>query len=129
MSSQAVSTHDLSSHELAAWLDRQEDTSWWNVHSDPFLTNRLIFPCDAGRLAAEIRRSTRGLVVYNPGGSRFPPEERATADNLDRFVEHDELGTRVLQLAWQGSDGYWLLVEDEETSESVNRERGDAPDS
>ena len=129
MSSHTIPTHDLSSRELASWLDRQADTSWWGVHGDPFLASRLTFPCSSNELADEIRRSTRGLVVYDPSGGELPAGGTATADNLDAFVEHAELGTRVLQLAWKESNGYWLLVEDEETSESVGRERAARYDS
>jgi hypothetical protein len=120
----------IASPELAAWLEAQGTDRWWNVDGDPILTSRLNFPCPGDELAAELRRINRTLLVQD---RRKPPSargERIVAQDLDAFVtrQGDNIqvnGTkplwannRMFFLCWEDSGDEWLLVEDEETTES-----------
>jgi hypothetical protein len=120
---------EVSSAELAAWIDRQGADCWWNVDGDPFLTGHLMFPCPGDELADELRRINRPLLVQDP--QRRPTSRGQTIgrDQLDELVGH--LGdpapltgprpawvdNRILLLCWKGTDEDWLLVEDRETTE------------
>src|SRR5262245_46068768 len=55
--------YEVPSVELAAWLEGQGKHRWWNVDGDPLLTGRLTFPCPAARLAAELKKINRPLLV------------------------------------------------------------------
>jgi len=106
--------------QLAGWLEEQGADRYWSVDGDPELGGRLSFPCPGDELAGELRKIDKSLVVVPP--PEPPAEPGGPAPQLDRYVDEEELGTRVLQLRWEGSDSAWLLIEDEETSRSVLHE-------
>lgn len=113
---------ELPAEELAKWLDDQGEDTYWTVDGDPELTGRLSVPCPGDELASEIRSIGKSLLVFDPRHGTQAGPAVIKASELDGFVESEELGTSVLQLCWKGSDTIWLLIEDEETSESVGRE-------
>ena len=114
-----VSFRQVSTRDVADWLDRQGDYVYWSVDGDPLLASRLSFPRPGDELASELREIDKSLFVIDPRGG----SQAATPSlDLDDFVEKEELGTRVLQFRWTDSETPWLLIEDEETSESAERE-------
>ena len=106
--------------ELAEWLERDPDC-YWTVDGDRKLGGKVSFPCPGDELAAALRKIDQPLEVLDIEGSHAPGKH-VPASELDGFVEKEELDTRVLQFRWKGSEIEWILVEDEETSESVKRE-------
>jgi hypothetical protein len=110
---------EISAKELAGWIDEQGGSTYWTVDGDPLLAGRLSLPCPGDELADELRKINTPLLVFDPPGLSHPS---AAPPKLDDLVEREELGTRVLQFQWKGSDPIWLLIEDEETSESASRE-------
>lgn len=110
---------EISAKELAGWIDEQGGSTYWTVDGDPLLAGRLSLPCPGDELASELRKINKPLLVFDPPGLSHPS---AAPPKLDDLVEREELGTRVLQFQWKGSDSIWLLIEDEETSESASRE-------
>ena len=120
--------YEISSSELAAWLEEQGKDRWWNVDGDPLLTGRIEFPCPADELAEELRRLARPLLVQvkapEAKGQRI---DRAKIDGLvSRFDENLHTNShapppwasdRFLYLCWKGSDNEWMLAEDSVTTE------------
>jgi hypothetical protein len=121
--------YELSSTELARWLEWQGDDRWWNVDGDPFLGSHLHVPCPGDEFAAALRRFNRPLLLADKDDK---PEARGQvvraedldplADRLSHFGPAGEVTDRALYLSWKGSDLDWLLVEDGETSESEARD-------
>lgn len=110
--------------ELAAWLEAQDEESWWTVDGDPLLTGRVAFPCPAATLAETLRRLKREMLLAV--SKRVPLHQVRTVDReeLGSLVEHDPDGNRVLQLSWEeGPDFVWLLIEDREIGELAMRSR------
>ena len=117
-----TSYSEVPAEELAKWLDDQGEDIYWTVDGDPELTGRLSVPCPGDELASQIRSIGKTLLVFDPRRESQARRGVIAASELDGFVESEELGTSVLQLCWKGSETVWLLIEDEETSESVGRE-------
>jgi len=125
----------IESAQLAEWLVNQGEDRWWNVDCAPLLPGRLSFPAPADELAAELRRIKRILLVQDRRQAPTGQGEMITARDLGALVTRlgDNVGTngpgqswgndRFFLLAWEGSDGEWLLVEDGETTQ---RSREDA---
>ncbi len=112
---------EIQAKELAAWLHKQGDNVYWTVDGDPLLAGRLSFPCPGDELASRLCKIGQPLLVLEPTEASHPSGVDMSAHQLDELVEREELGTRVLQLQWKGSELNWLLIEDEETSESMAR--------
>jgi hypothetical protein len=122
--------YKIAASEVANWLEGQGVDRWWSVDGDPLLTGRLSFPCPADELAAELRRINRILLVQdrrkNPAGAG----EQIAARDLDGLVTRlgDNLETsgtapawakdRLFFLCWEDHPDEWLLVEDDETTQS-----------
>jgi len=111
----------VAAQELAAWLDREPDC-YWTVDGDPVLCGKLSLPSPGDELAEALREINKPLEVFDRRDIPQSPGKAVTASELDDLVETEELGSRVLQLRWEGRDIEWLLIEDEETSESESRE-------
>jgi hypothetical protein len=120
---------EIPATEFAAWVEQQGADTWWSVDGDSLLTGRLTFPCPGDELAAEVRRINRPLLVGMPKKTTDTGVSLKTADLdtiVSRFADHVEIkGTRpiwtndrLLSLSWKDSGEDWLLIEDEETSES-----------
>ena len=122
--------YELASPELAAWLEEQGLDRWWNVDGDPLLTGRMTFPCPARRLAAELRKIARSLLIQakkDDNAANGQPINRnqinAVVDRVGnniQMIQGEEKPAwsedRVLYLCWKGSIDEWLLVEDSETT-------------
>ena len=122
METQQAPRYPISTEQLADWVDEQGDACYWSVDGERLLSGRLSVPCPGDELAAELRKVSKPLWVLDP---REAPQPLATGKGvspLDDLVEEKELDTRVLLLSWEESGKVWLLIEDEETSDSVNRE-------
>ena len=115
---------EIQAEDLACWLEQKGTSIYWTVDGDPLLAGRLSLPCSGDKLARELRKVKKPLLVIAPVRKACLSSSGSATSNLDDLVEHEELGTRVLQLQWKGSDLTWLLIEDEETSMS---ESSDSP--
>jgi len=122
MELQHGSYYEIAADELAKWLDDQGDEAYWTVDGDPVLSGRLSFPCPGDELAAALREIGSPLFVFDPADTGQLDKGIVDASRLGELVDEEELETRVLQLCWKDSNRIWLLVEDEETSESEWRE-------
>jgi hypothetical protein len=125
---------EVPSAELAAWIEKQGPTVWWNVDGDSLLTDRLAFPCPGDELAQTLRRLNRPLLVQDPQKRKDARGQVITAADLDSVA--DRLGNnvqytgakpfwaddRIFYLCWKGSADEWLLSEDTETSQSNERD-------
>jgi hypothetical protein len=69
------------------------------------------FPCPPDKLARELRKINRPLLVSDPNEAGHG-EEIGRGD-LSRLLEREVLGVPVLYLSWQGDSNDWLLIEDE----------------
>ena len=111
----------VDAEELARWLCRDPD-AYWTVDGDPVLAGMLSFPCPGDELADALRKIGNSLLVLDREASLQEQAEPIASSDLNVLVEEKELDSRVLQFRWNDSDIEWLLIEDEETSESVSRE-------
>jgi hypothetical protein len=128
--------YEISSAELAVWLERQGKDRWWNVDGDPLLTGLLTFPCPAEELAAELRRINRHLLVQakrDDAGAKGQVIDAATLDKaVGRFSENMQVSgampewaaDRFLYLCWKRSTHEWLLAEDSVTTEQSRADEG-----
>jgi hypothetical protein len=120
--------YEISSSELAAWLEKQGEDRYWYVDGDPLLTGRLSFPCPGDELATELRKINRQLLVQakeDDAGARGQVIDVVKLDSaVAKFRENHRLTgptprwaeDRVLYLCWSGSPHEWLLVEDSATT-------------
>jgi hypothetical protein len=134
MSIRAEPHFKIPSVALAEWLERQGVDRWWTVDGDPLLAGRLSFPCPADELAAELRRLNRTLLVQDRRESPSGRGQPVTARELDALVSRlgDNLvireprppwaNDRVFFLCWESGGDDWLLLEDEQTTESSRRD-------
>lgn len=128
---QAERHYEVSSVELAAWLERQGD-AWWTVDGDPLLTGLLPFPSPGDELATVLRRLNRPLLVQDRRAEPKGNGERIDSNELEELVttfgnnihminggpRPAWAGDRLFFLSWKDSPGEWMLVEDRETAES-----------
>jgi len=110
----------IAAEELAKWLCQDPDL-YWTVDGDPILSGKLSFPCPGDELADALRQIGRPLEVLHQKGMPHTRGGTVTSAELDDLVETEELGTRVLQFRWKDGQNDWILIEDEETSESYRR--------
>jgi len=114
---------ELSSLELAKWLESHAEESWWNVDGDPLLTGRVNFPCPTDELVSELRRIDRPLLVQARGDDKEARGQSIDSDQLQDLVTslaQDASSTplpgwaddRFLYMCWMDSPHEWLLVED-----------------
>jgi hypothetical protein len=132
--------YTIASSELASWLEMQGTDRWWSVDGDPLLTGRLSLPCPADELAEELRRINRALLVQDRRKNPSGHGETITAQDLDMLATRlgDSLPTngtepawandRVFFLCWADRGDEWMLVEDEETTESSRADAALAQD-
>ena len=134
MSIQSEPHFEVPSGELAAWIEKQGPTVWWNVDGDPILTGRLAFPCPGDEFAEALRKINRPLLIQDPKKREDAVGQVITAADLDSVA--DMLGSnvqykgekpfwaddRIFYCCWKGSDIEWLLTEDRETSKSNERD-------
>ena len=125
---------EVSSAELATWIEKQGATVWWNVDGDPLLTDRLAFPCPGDELAETLRRFDRPLLIQDPkkrpiakGQVIRGPDLDSVADTLGNNVQYKGekpfwADDRVFYCCWKGSEDEWLLAEDSETSISNEKD-------
>ena len=110
----------IAAEELAKWLCQDPDL-YWTVDGDPILSGKLSFPCPGDELADALRQIGRPLEVLHQKGMPRTRGETVTSAELDDLVETEELDTRVLQFRWKDGQSEWILIEDEETSESCRK--------
>jgi hypothetical protein len=126
--------YEVSSTELAAWIEQQGADHWWTVDGDPFLAGRHDFPCPGDELAEELRRINRPLLVLDKHKSPGAKGQTIGRDKLDdlatRLADDFQLtgpkppwgDNRLFLFRWKGADEDWALIEDEETAESERKE-------
>lgn len=119
MGSEDTPRYSFEAEELASWLEQRGEELYWTVDGDPKLGSVLSIPCPTDELAEQLRKIGGKLTVVDP---RESAKQEADKPHLDKLLEEAELGVPVLILAWGDSDNTWLLIEDEETSDSINRE-------
>lgn len=121
--------YNLSTTELAAWVEQQGPNTWWSIDGDTYLTSRVSSPCRGDELAAVLRRVNRQLLVStrDPGAAG----QQITSHDLDRVA--DRVGNSIHQinpglpkpawaddrcftLCWTGETEDWFLMEDSETT-------------
>lgn len=105
----------IEAHNLAAWLEDQGEEPWWTVDGDPILMSRLEFPAPPDELATVLRKIGKPVLVADPSGGASG--EELVPKEIPRVVQSDELGNRLLLLAWEDGTTDWQLIEDEPTSE------------
>jgi hypothetical protein len=132
--------YTIASSELASWLEIQGTDRWWSVDGDPLLTGRLSLPCPADELANELRRINRMLLVQDRRKNPAGRGERIGVQELDGLATRlgDNIPTngtkpawandRVFFLCWADRGDEWMLVEDEETTESSREDAALAQD-
>jgi hypothetical protein len=127
---------EISSTELAAWLEQQGVDRWWNVDGDPLLAGRLSFPCPADELAAELTKINRPLLVEVKGNDVGAKGQRIGKEKLDEFVGRfaDDIrgvpgeempawsADRFLYLSWKDRHYDWFLTEDSRTTAQMKAE-------
>jgi hypothetical protein len=128
MSIRDQSHYVLPTAELARWLRRQGEETWWNIDGDSVLNSYVMIPCTALTLADEVTRIPRPLLLAakEPNAAGQP----ITANDLDRLVQFlhkpgavpPELNPRFFHLSWADSDEEWLIIEDPRTAASVKKE-------
>ena len=112
---------EIAAQELAKWLCDDPDI-YWTVDGDPILSGMLSLPCPGDELAEALRKVDKPLMILDRKECLQGRGEPVRASDLDSLVETEELDARVLQFCWKGSDIEWILIEDEETSESTSDE-------
>jgi hypothetical protein len=125
---------EISSTDLAAWVEQQGADRWWTVDGDPLLTGLIPFPAPGDDLAGVLRRVNRVLLVADRHQRPESRGRRIGAADLDglAFREGETFqGTgekppwfdnRLFELSWKGGGEDWLLIEDLETTESERRD-------
>lgn len=122
--------YEISSEELAIWVEQQGTDVWWNIDGDPRLTSILSIPCPGDELAAGLRRVGRPLLIVDPSGSVEARGQVIDHSQLDSLIAR--LGdtvqitrerplwfdNRFLYLCWKDRDELWMLTEDLETTQS-----------
>jgi hypothetical protein len=124
-----VPNYEVSSSELAGWLEQQGADRWWSVDGDYVLGSLVSFPCPGDELAGVLRRLNRPLLLADKDQNPDARGQKIRAEDLDRLVDRlpsagrvGEKADRALYFSWKGSDNDWLLVEDDATSESNARD-------
>jgi hypothetical protein len=64
MSIQSEPHFEVSSSEMATWIEKQGTAVWWNVDGDPLLTDRVAFPCPGDEFAEVLRRVDQRLLEF-----------------------------------------------------------------
>jgi hypothetical protein len=101
--------------ELATWLDQQDEKSWWSVDGEPFLTERISFPCPGHELAHVLKRFDKTLLLLDPRERSEVRGDELSAGQLDEIAYVDKQGDRAFQFCWEdGPDVDWILFEDRE---------------
>jgi len=116
---------EIAADKLAEWLCKDPDL-YWTVDGDPQLSGMLSFPCPGDELADALRRIGKPLLVFDREDRFQGRGTPVSSSDLDSLVEEKELDARVLQLRWEDSDIEWILIEDEETSESEDEETSES---
>src|SRR5436190_5148789 len=81
---------EISSAELAVWVERQGLDRWWNVDGDPLLTGRVPFPCPGDELAEELRRINRDLLVRDRNNRPESRGQQIGSSALDALTDRME---------------------------------------
>jgi hypothetical protein len=124
--------YQISTNELATWLEMQGIDRWWGVDGDPILAERVNLPAPADELASELRRLRKTLYLADGSVQRAGKGDWIDAATLSRLTADfgrgksppeqrpNWLADGELELRWADSntDEAWILYEDEETSES-----------
>jgi hypothetical protein len=124
--------YEISSAELATWVERQGAEKWWSVDGDPYLVSRLSGFCRSDELATVLRRANRCLLVWDPQLRETATGQCITANELDGLLTRpspavfEALGqpvpkwatNRFFWVCWKGETNEWTLSEDPETTEA-----------
>lgn len=103
----------ISASELASWLERQDEGSWWSVDGDPLLMGEVDLPCPAAKLADVIRAVGMDLLILAGGDAKGGTVSSA---DLDRIALTEDDGNRVFAMRWVNSSTDWVLVEDRDAA-------------
>jgi hypothetical protein len=124
--------YEVSSAELATWVEQQGANTWWSIGEDRYLSSRLSAECLGDDLAAVLRRTNRTLLVHDP---RLRPDARGqtvTARDIDSLTARTDpaifhatgqpvpgwANDRYLWLCWKGEQNAWTLTEDSEATQA-----------
>jgi len=132
MSIQSEPHFEVPSTELAEWIEKQGTNIWWSVDGDPFLTERVMFPCPGDELADALRRFNRSLLIIDPKKRQTAQGQIIRAAELDSVVylmgsnvqyNYDGekplwMDDRVFCCRWKDAKEEWLLMEDRQTTKS-----------
>jgi hypothetical protein len=110
----------LAAADIADWLDRQGQGSWWAVDGDALLTGLVSFPCPGDVLAKELRRIGRRIVVLGQSGESEP---RRVLDDL--ALRDEGTNDRLFTMRWEGApeEEEWVLYEDREAAARAAQRR------
>jgi hypothetical protein len=127
--------YEISSSELASWLEKNAADSWWNVDGDPLLTGRLSFPCPSDELASELRAIGRTLLIQAVHSDTEAKGQSLKADQVSRTVSkfqsnlfttgrlHGWANDRLFYCCWKDSPHEWLLTEDSVTAKQAEADK------
>lgn len=124
--------YELSSTELAKWVERQGAGKWWAIDGDPYLNSRVPTPCRWDELASVLRRVNRTLLVADPQMRAEATGQPVTANDVDSLTQrldpavHEALKVprpawaddRSLWVCWKGAANEWTLTEDSAATEA-----------
>lgn len=120
---------DLTADELAKWIERQGDASWWSVDGDPLLTGIQSVPCSSSQLAEAVRLLGKALFISKDDSVLEQATDAVgptTASDLDNFVKlektigdnQEEYENRKLIFKWKDREypDVWYLLEDKQSA-------------
>lgn len=117
MSTKDQPHYTLHANVLAEWLELQGSDSWWTVDGDPWLTQRVSFPCPGDELAIQIRSVGKDLFLLDVDDREDACGQSVARGQIDSLAFQDAEG-RAFQFSWKGdpSNTDWNLVEDKESA-------------
>ena len=119
--------YKIAANDLAKWLEQQGSDSWWSIDGDPYLMDRVSFPCPSDELAAVLRRAKNPLLVFDARTPGTAHGETISDEQLDEIAFLDSSDNRVFRLCWESApESEWLLVEDRDVVKYLDNSDGDA---
>jgi hypothetical protein len=122
--------YEVSSAELATWVEQQGANTWWSIGEDRYLSSRLSAQCRGDELANVLRRANRTLLVHDPLLRPDARGQTVTATDINSLTIRTDpaifesvgqpvpgwANDRYLWLCWSGERNEWTLTEDSEAT-------------